>query len=69
MNILDYTEESGRALYHIQHTQILSPAGRDQSLYLERSIFDNIYNLPLPISYCYFMSGIINPDGLKNPMC
>ena len=30
--------------------------------------FDNIYNLPLPISYHNVMSGMINLDGLKSPI-
>lgn len=41
---------------------------RAVSLNLVRTIFDNIYNLPLFISYYNFKSGIINPDGIGSPI-
>jgi hypothetical protein len=41
---------------------------RTVSLHLVRSVFDNIYNLPPHISCYNFMSGIVNPDGLKSPI-
>jgi len=39
-----------------------------QYLYLERSIFDNIYNNDPFIPYCNFVSRIVIPDGLKSPI-
>jgi hypothetical protein len=45
-------------------TDIDWQAVTENSLNLVRTIFDNIYNLPLFISYYNFKSGIINPDGI-----
>jgi hypothetical protein len=49
------------------HIICLSPY-RTVSLYLGRSIFDNIYNLAYRISIHNVISDIIMLDVLKNPM-
>jgi len=51
------------------NTYILSIIIQRFESYLGPGIFDNIYNMAFHISCYIAISGMINPDRLKNPIC